>query len=34
MRISNYSIGLGLNSSEASIVSSAIAAFNTALNRS
>jgi hypothetical protein len=34
IRITNYSIGLGLNSSEASIVSSAIAAFNTALNRS
>ena len=34
MRISSYSIGLGLNASEASILSSAIATFNTALSRS
>jgi len=34
MRISSYSIGLGLNSSEASVLSSAISTFNTALSRS
>jgi len=34
MRISSYSIGLGLNSTEASTLSSAISTFNSALNRS
>ena len=34
MRISSYSLGLGLNSTEASTLSSAISTFNSALNRS